>query len=169
MPFATPQVAAVVSRELATWRRDLARGVELRSAWLTPLLMVLIIAFTDWRWALPLVGPAAAVFGAMVAINTYALDGTALWQLLTTPGALKADLHGRMAAWALLFGLPSIALAALLWAATGHSAIVQAVKPAIGPGLEIRPMRDSDAEQVLAIYQAGLDTRHASFETTAPS
>ncbi|GAA3162858.1 hypothetical protein [Nonomuraea salmonea] len=50
-----------------------------------------------------------------------------------------------------------------------HSAIVQAVKPAIGPGLEIRPMRDSDAEQVLAIYQAGLDTRHASFETTAPS
>jgi hypothetical protein len=49
-----------------------------------------------------------------------------------------------------------------------HSAIVQAVKPAIGPGLEIRPMRDSDAEQVLAIYQAGLDTGHASFETTAP-
>ncbi|MEV4551450.1 GNAT family N-acetyltransferase [Nonomuraea wenchangensis] len=50
-----------------------------------------------------------------------------------------------------------------------HSAIVQAVKPAIGPGLEIRPMRESDAEQVLAIYQAGLDTGQASFETTAPS
>ncbi|MFI6457052.1 hypothetical protein ACIBF6_36540 [Streptosporangium amethystogenes] len=119
LPFATPQVAAVVSRELATWRRDPARGVELRSAWLTPLLMALIIAFTDWSWALPLVGPAAAAFGAMVATNTYALDGTALWQLLTTPGALKADLHGRMAAWALLFGLPSIALAAVLWAVTG--------------------------------------------------
>ncbi|MDA0647471.1 hypothetical protein [Nonomuraea ferruginea] len=119
LPFATPQVAAVVSRELVTWLRDPARGVELRSAWLTPLLMALIIAFTDWSWALPLVGPAAAVFGAMVAINTYALDGTALWQLLTTPGALKADVHGRMAAWALLFGLPAIALAAVLWAATG--------------------------------------------------
>ncbi|WP_237108784.1 hypothetical protein [Nonomuraea sp. MG754425] len=119
LPFTPPQVAAVVSRELATWRRDPARGVELRSAWLTPLLMAPIIAFTDWSWALPLVGPAAAVFGAMVAINTYALDGTALWQLLTTPGALKADLHGRMAAWALLFGLPSIALAAVLWAVTG--------------------------------------------------
>ncbi|MEV3984375.1 hypothetical protein [Nonomuraea sp. NPDC049758] len=50
----------------------------------------------------------------MVAIHTYALDGTAPWQLLTTPGALQADLHGRMAAWALLFGLPSIALAAVL-------------------------------------------------------
>jgi L-amino acid N-acyltransferase YncA len=36
-------------------------------------------------------------------------------------------------------------------------------------GLEIRPMREDDAEQVLAIYQAGLDTGQASFETTAPS
>jgi len=119
LPFTTPQVAAVVSRELATWRRDPARSVELRSAWLTPLLMALIIASTDWSWALPLAGPAAALFGAMVAINTYALDGTALWQLLTTPGALKADVRGRMVAWALLFGLPSIALAAVLWAVTG--------------------------------------------------
>ncbi|MGW2214436.1 GNAT family N-acetyltransferase [Nonomuraea sp. NPDC001684] len=50
-----------------------------------------------------------------------------------------------------------------------HSAIAQAVKPAIGPGLEIRPMREGDAAEVLAIYQAGLDTGQASFETTAPS
>ncbi|MEV0238280.1 GNAT family N-acetyltransferase [Nonomuraea sp. NPDC050786] len=50
-----------------------------------------------------------------------------------------------------------------------HSAIVQAVKPAAGLGLEIRPMRETDAEQVLAIYQAGLNTGHASFETTAPT
>ncbi|MEU7864348.1 arsenite methyltransferase [Nonomuraea sp. NPDC049141] len=50
-----------------------------------------------------------------------------------------------------------------------HSAIVQAVKPASVPGVEIRPMRGSDAEQVLAIYQAGLDTGQASFETVAPS
>jgi L-amino acid N-acyltransferase YncA len=50
-----------------------------------------------------------------------------------------------------------------------HSAIIQATKPAISPGVEIRPMRESDAGQVLAIYQAGLDTRQASFETLAPS
>ncbi|WP_157254494.1 GNAT family N-acetyltransferase [Nonomuraea typhae] len=50
-----------------------------------------------------------------------------------------------------------------------HSAIVQAIKPAVTPGLEIRPMRESDAVQVLAIYQAGLDTGQASFETLAPS
>ncbi|GAA0956164.1 N-acetyltransferase family protein [Actinocorallia libanotica] len=33
----------------------------------------------------------------------------------------------------------------------------------------LRPMHTDDADQVLAIYQAGLDTGHASFETTAPS
>src|SRR5258705_13163772 len=32
----------------------------------------------------------------------------------------------------------------------------------------VRPMRPDDAAAVLAIYQAGLDAGHASFETTAP-
>ena len=32
----------------------------------------------------------------------------------------------------------------------------------------IRPMRAADADQVLAVYQAGLDTGQASFETAAP-
>ncbi|WP_201762016.1 MULTISPECIES: arsenite methyltransferase [unclassified Nonomuraea] len=50
-----------------------------------------------------------------------------------------------------------------------RSAIVRAVKPAIGPGMEIRPMREGDAAGVLAIYQAGLDTGQAGFETSAPS
>jgi L-amino acid N-acyltransferase YncA len=35
--------------------------------------------------------------------------------------------------------------------------------------VKIRPMHDGDADPVLAIYQAGLDTGHASFETAAPS
>jgi L-amino acid N-acyltransferase YncA len=34
--------------------------------------------------------------------------------------------------------------------------------------VSIRPMRATDADRVLAIYQAGLDTGEASFETTAP-
>jgi phosphinothricin acetyltransferase len=33
----------------------------------------------------------------------------------------------------------------------------------------IRPLTGADAEQVLAIYQEGLDTGQASFETTAPA
>ena len=35
-------------------------------------------------------------------------------------------------------------------------------------GVVIRPMEPADARQVLAVYQAGLDTGLASFETTAP-
>ena len=35
-------------------------------------------------------------------------------------------------------------------------------------GVVIRPMEPADAGQVLAVYQAGLDTGLASFETAAP-
>jgi L-amino acid N-acyltransferase YncA/precorrin-6B methylase 2 len=50
-----------------------------------------------------------------------------------------------------------------------RSAIIQAARPAAPAGVLIRPMRAADADQVLAIYQAGLDTGQASFETTAPA
>jgi L-amino acid N-acyltransferase YncA/2-polyprenyl-3-methyl-5-hydroxy-6-metoxy-1,4-benzoquinol methylase len=49
------------------------------------------------------------------------------------------------------------------------SAIIQAVRPAAPDGALIRPMLPADAGRVLAIYQAGLDTEQASFETRAPS
>lgn len=49
------------------------------------------------------------------------------------------------------------------------SAVIQAVRPAAPDGIVIRPMRAADADQVLSIYQTGLDTGQASFETTAPS
>lgn len=39
----------------------------------------------------------------------------------------------------------------------------------MNPGFTVRPLRQADAGQVLAIYQAGLDGGNASFETTAPS
>jgi L-amino acid N-acyltransferase YncA/precorrin-6B methylase 2 len=50
-----------------------------------------------------------------------------------------------------------------------HSAIIQAAKPAAPSGITIRPMRADDAGQVLDIYQAGLDSGDASFETAVPS
>jgi L-amino acid N-acyltransferase YncA len=34
--------------------------------------------------------------------------------------------------------------------------------------VKIRSMCETDADAVLCIYQAGLDSGHASFETTAP-
>lgn len=51
----------------------------------------------------------------------------------------------------------------------GRSAPAAAAAPADPPGVLIRPMRPGHAGQVLAIYQAGLDTGQASFETTAPA
>jgi L-amino acid N-acyltransferase YncA len=46
-----------------------------------------------------------------------------------------------------------------------------AAQTAVTPpaGVIIRPMGRADASQVLAVYQAGLDTGLASFETAAPS
>lgn len=49
------------------------------------------------------------------------------------------------------------------------SAVIQALRPAAPDGVLIRPMRGADARQVLEVYQAGLDTGQASFETAAPS
>lgn len=43
-----------------------------------------------------------------------------------------------------------------------------AARAAMARGVLIRPMERRDAGQVLAIYQAGLDTGQASFETAAP-
>ncbi|MFD1718596.1 hypothetical protein [Georgenia deserti] len=112
-------VRAVTSRELTTWFRDPHRKLGLGHAWLTPLLMIALVAPTTWDWALPFIGVMAAVLGAMVAVNTYALDGTALWQLLTVPGAVRADVRGRYLAWLQLFGLPVLALTVLLCLVSG--------------------------------------------------
>jgi len=48
----------------------------------------------------------------------------------------------------------------------GHGQVLGGRSPA---GVTIRPMAGADASQVLAIYQAGLDSGEASFETQAPS
>jgi L-amino acid N-acyltransferase YncA len=50
-----------------------------------------------------------------------------------------------------------------------QAAVIPAERPAAPAGVLIRPMRPADAGQVLSIYQAGLDTGDASFETTAPA
>jgi L-amino acid N-acyltransferase YncA/precorrin-6B methylase 2 len=49
------------------------------------------------------------------------------------------------------------------------SAVIRAVRPAAPDGVLIRPMRAADADGVLTVYQAGLDTGQASFEIVAPA
>jgi L-amino acid N-acyltransferase YncA/2-polyprenyl-3-methyl-5-hydroxy-6-metoxy-1,4-benzoquinol methylase len=66
-------------------------------------------------------------------------------------------------------GFTSIQITATTHTEPGlHSAVIQATRPAAPAGIVIRPMRAGDGDQVLAIYQAGLDTGDASFETAAP-
>lgn len=141
--WATSALSAVVMREVKTWFRDPQRSLELRHAWLTPVLMLAIIVPTNWWWALPFVGVMAAVIAAMVAVNTYALDGTALWQLLTTPGAIRADVRGRQLAWMLLFGAPVIAGTAVLCFTTSSpfwDAALGATLAAVGAGCGAAPL-----------------------------
>jgi L-amino acid N-acyltransferase YncA/2-polyprenyl-3-methyl-5-hydroxy-6-metoxy-1,4-benzoquinol methylase len=67
-------------------------------------------------------------------------------------------------------GFTSIHITATADAGPGlRSAIIQATPPAAPAGFLIRAMRAADATQVLAIYQTGLDTGDASFETAAPT
>ena len=69
----------------------------------------------------------------------------------------------------LVSGFTSIQITATTDAEPGlRSAIIQATRPAAPAGILIRPMRAGDADQVPAIYQAGLDTGDVSFETAAP-
>jgi L-amino acid N-acyltransferase YncA/DNA-binding transcriptional ArsR family regulator len=69
---------------------------------------------------------------------------------------------------------PGLPAAAPDGVATARPAGVATARPAgvataLPAGVTIRPMVNDDAAQVLAIYQAGLDSGEASFETSAPS
>jgi len=82
-----------------------------------------------------------------------------------TTGTLTADEYRDLL---LAVGFTAIRIRVTHDAGLGvQSAIVQAGRPAAPAGVLIRPMRPADAGQVLSIYQAGLDTGHASFETAA--
>jgi L-amino acid N-acyltransferase YncA len=52
---------------------------------------------------------------------------------------------------------------------TLHAATIRATKPTAPRRVRVVPMSAAHAAGVLAVYQAGLDTGNASFETTAPS
>lgn len=159
-------VSAVTVRELKTWVRDPHRKLGLGHAWMTPLMMIFLVAPTNWSWALPFIGVMAAVLGAMVAVNTYSLDGTALWQLITTPGALSADVRGRQLAWLILIGGPLIAGTVVLciishspfWAvALGMTLTATGTACAAAPLMSVvmpSPGRDA-RERVSSVQSAG--------------
>lgn len=98
---ATP-LGAVVGKDARTWTRDPRRGVEVRSS----LWAAFFITFAGWVFApefLAFSGVIVVLIGAMATVNIYAMDGTALWYTLLTPGAIRADIRGRQLAWLTIF------------------------------------------------------------------
>lgn len=118
---ATP-LGAVAAKDMRTWSRDPRRGVEVRST----LWSALFIAAAAWAFAPDLLafsGVVVVLIGAMACVNVYAMDGTALWYTLLTPGAVRSDVRGRQLAWLLIFipaavipSLAGIAIAPEAWA-----------------------------------------------------
>ncbi|MGA4989471.1 hypothetical protein [Nonomuraea bangladeshensis] len=110
-PFPTAGGARVVAaKELRAWWRDLVRIQLLATAFayaiVTPLLLV-----TIGVWAMfPFMGLIAIVMAAASSANLYGADGTALWLTLMTPGAERADVHGRQLAWFLIVGPAAVVL-----------------------------------------------------------
>ena len=97
------------------------------------------------------------------------LDGRAMAEQRTgcTTGTVTAEQYRHQL---LAAGFTGISIMPIADAGGGLSpAVIQAVRPAAPHGTLIRPMRAGDSSEVLAIYQAGLDTGQSSFETAAPA
>jgi ABC-2 type transport system permease protein len=113
-------LAAVVERELRTWRRHPRRGLELRVAvWSAVLLAVapaLVGSTVLWPWA----GAIVIVIAGNGLANVYGMDGTSFWLTLSTPATERADVRGRQLAWLLVVGAMGILGSVVLTVVSGH-------------------------------------------------
>ena len=105
-------VGAIIGKELRTWTADPRRAVELRVAVYTAAIAAVLVWIAGAPELLPWAGLVLAHTAAATSVNLYGLDGTALWYVLSTPGAERADVRGRQLAWLLLVG--PLALAAVV-------------------------------------------------------
>ena len=119
-PPATP-IGAVIAKELHAWTRDPWRAFNLRIAFWTGLLIGVVPLLVGWVDILPFVGIIITVMGGGVSGNLYAVDGSALWQILLTPGAERIDVRGRQWAWLLIFGPVSLAATVLFTLLSGRA------------------------------------------------
>src|SRR5262249_21883053 len=116
---ATP-LGAVMGKELRTWWRDPVRGRFLRMGMWMAVFFGVLPAMAGARGVLPWIGPIAVVVSTANAGNMYGFDGSALWLTLSTPGAQRADVHGRQLAWLLLVAPLATALTIILTALSGQ-------------------------------------------------
>ncbi|QRN81204.1 MAG: hypothetical protein JK586_07065, partial [Nocardiopsis sp. BM-2018] len=96
-------MGAVITRELRTWGKDPRRALELRVALWTGVLVCAMGLLVGMTFMIPLAGLIMVAMAALMSLNVYALDGSALWQTLLTPGAERRDVRGRQITWLLVF------------------------------------------------------------------
>ena len=92
-------VRAVAARELRTAGRDLGRFHQLAFALVYALTFCLLPLVLDIPVFVPFLGVVFGLWAAAVSANLYGEDGTALWQVLVTPGAARDDVRGRQLGW----------------------------------------------------------------------
>ncbi|MDG4828212.1 hypothetical protein O7627_02695 [Solwaraspora sp. WMMD1047] len=115
------ELGAVVGKELRTWWRDPWRSLEIRSS----IWFGLFLAAYGYLAGIPqlatLAGVGVAMMVGLSGANLYGQDGTALWQLVVGqhPRAVRADVRGRQIGLVIFFGIPAVALSAIMIIVTG--------------------------------------------------
>ncbi len=109
--LARTPAGAVTAKEIRMWVRDPVR--------LTCLLIAVIVGAATCaipritagtNLLLPYAGILTAVIAGACACNLYGSDGTSLWLTVMTPGATRADIRGRQAAWLIVVAPYTIAV-----------------------------------------------------------
>lgn len=113
-------LGAVIGKELTLWRRDAQR----RTMMLVSIIIGLLLPAFSLTQSVGPSGMAFAalwivVFATMQVSNLYGMDGSAVWQTITTPGAARVDVRGRQWAWALIVGPVAVLAALVLPGVTG--------------------------------------------------
>ncbi|MFE7560490.1 hypothetical protein [Kitasatospora sp. NPDC057500] len=124
---------AVLGKELLLWRRDPRRVRFLRTAFWTGVFTALLPLLDGYDVLVPWAGVVAALFAGAFCVNLYGLDAGALWLTLVVPGAERADVRARQAAWLLVTAPVALLLtvAALPLAPAAVRPWVFAVLPAV--------------------------------------
>ena len=116
-------VGAVTAKEVRMWARDPIR--------LTCLLIAVVVgaaacaiplATQGTHLLLPYSGILSAVIAGACACNLYGNDGTSLWLTVVTPGATRADIRGRQAAWLIVVAPYTVAVTVAFTALSGEHA-----------------------------------------------
>ncbi|MFB7471342.1 hypothetical protein [Kitasatospora sp. NPDC056184] len=134
---------AVLAKELLLWRRDPRRARFLRTALWTGVFTALLPLLDGYDVLLPWAGVVAALFAGAFCVNLYGLDAGALWLTLVVPGAERADVRARQAAWLLVTAPVALLLTAAAVPVAPGAVLpwVFAVLPAVlGAGAGLIPL-----------------------------